>query len=179
MDIARHENGKLIIREIGDGQVSDLQQIDAEKLYRQFNPNCIWLDDIPAEVFLPDGAVIMGADPMPTKSIEEMRDEVDSLTLTKDMVDAYATVHNKFWFIEDDIYDYTEGTIEYQRVSEKIDAWGALMDYLEKRILTLAEEEGLISAEVSNTGIVKRLELFMGKYGYRDGAGWWIKIEDK
>lgn len=179
MDIARRENGELIIMEIGDGQVSGLQQIDTKLLYRQFNPIHLWLDDIPVEDFLPEGAVIMGADPIPTKGINEMRAEIESMTSTKDLVDAYVAVHNKFWYIEDEIYDYKEGTDEYTEVSENIHAWGALMDCLEKRILTLAEEEGLISAEVSNTGIVKRLELFMGKYGYRDGAGWWIKIEDK
>ena len=38
MDLARREDGKLIIMELGDGQVSGLQQIKAEDFYRAFNP---------------------------------------------------------------------------------------------------------------------------------------------
>ena len=175
MDIARRENGELIIMEIGDGQVSGLQQIDTEMFYRHFNPLSLWLEDIRAVDLLPEGAVIMGADPMPTQSIDEMRKEIEAMTLTKDLVDAYVSIHNKFWYIEDEIYDYTEGTEEYQEANENIEAWGTLTDSLEKRILALAEQEGLLSEKVSNAGTVKRLELFMDKYGYRDGAGWWVK----
>ena len=36
MDIARREDGRLIIMELGDGQVSGLQQIKAEEFYKAF-----------------------------------------------------------------------------------------------------------------------------------------------
>ena len=36
MDLARREDGRLIIMELGDGQVSGLQQIKAEEFYRAF-----------------------------------------------------------------------------------------------------------------------------------------------
>lgn len=39
MDLARREDGTLIIMELGDGQVSGLQQIRAEDFYRKFNPD--------------------------------------------------------------------------------------------------------------------------------------------
>ncbi len=38
MDIARREDGKLIIMELGDGQVSGLQQIKSADFYRAFRP---------------------------------------------------------------------------------------------------------------------------------------------
>ncbi len=177
MDIVRRDADELIIMGMGDGQVSGVPQIDPEMFYRHFNPLHLWLDDIPAEDFLPEGAVIMGADPIPEKSIEEMRTEVEEMIMTRDLVAAYVSVHNKFWYIEDEIYDYTEGTEEYLEVSQNIDAWGELMDSLEERLFVLAKEEGLIAEELSNAGTIKKLELFMDKYGYRDGAGWWVKKE--
>ncbi|XCP86967.1 ATP-grasp domain-containing protein [Roseburia hominis] len=36
VDIARREDGFLIIMEFGDGQVSGLQQLEAERFYRAF-----------------------------------------------------------------------------------------------------------------------------------------------
>ncbi|MDE7325100.1 MAG: ATP-grasp domain-containing protein [Lachnospiraceae bacterium] len=41
MDIARREDGKLIIMELGDGQVSGLLQIKAADFYRAFNPDVL------------------------------------------------------------------------------------------------------------------------------------------
>lgn len=37
IDIARKEDGSLIIMELGDGQVSGLQQIEASDFYRAFD----------------------------------------------------------------------------------------------------------------------------------------------
>lgn len=41
IDIARREDGKLIIMELGDGQVSGLQQINPADFYRAFNPDVL------------------------------------------------------------------------------------------------------------------------------------------
>lgn len=41
LDIARREDGKLIIMELGDGQVSGLQQIKSADFYRAFNPDVL------------------------------------------------------------------------------------------------------------------------------------------
>lgn len=37
IDVARKEDGTLIIMEFGDGQVSGLQQVDASDFYRVFD----------------------------------------------------------------------------------------------------------------------------------------------
>ena len=37
MDLARREDGELIIMELGDGQVSGLQQIPVKIFYKMFN----------------------------------------------------------------------------------------------------------------------------------------------
>ncbi len=87
-------------------------------------------------------------------------------------------VHNKFWYIEDDVYDYDEYSEEYERVCAVVDAWGDLMDELDKRTIKTASDEGLLAERQPNSGTVKQLEAFMDKYGYRDGCGWWVKKED-
>ena len=93
----------------------------------------------------------------------------------QELVDAYVNVHNKFWYIEDDLYDYEEGTEEYERFRSIVETWGEMMDELDSRIMKKAEEQGLLAPRQKNSGTVKQLEAFMDKYGYRDGCGWWVK----
>lgn len=52
-----------------------------------------------------------------------MRLEIAEISNTPKLVDAYVQVHNKFWYIED-LYDYEEGSDEYNRVREIVDACG-------------------------------------------------------
>lgn len=46
MDLARREDGSLVIMELGDGQVSGLQQIKTEDFYRAFIPEALRVGDI-------------------------------------------------------------------------------------------------------------------------------------
>lgn len=175
MDLARREDGGLIIMELGDGQVSGLQQIKPSDFYRSFNPDVLRLGDEPIEEAFPDGTVILAGDPLPDVSVEEMQQDISSITTTQELVDAYVNVHNKFWFIEDDLYDYDEGTDEYGKVQSVVDAWGDMMDELDRRIMETAAAEGLLAERQPDSGMVKQLEAFMDKYGYRNGCGWWVK----
>ena len=50
---------------------------------------------------------------MSDMSVDEMQQIISSIATTQDLVNAYVNVHNKFRFIEDDLYDYDEGTKEY------------------------------------------------------------------
>ena len=95
---------------------------------------------------------------------------------TQELVDAYARAHNKFWWLEDDEYDFEEGTEGHKKACVVTDAWQQVMDYLEERIIECAIEEGLFAERQPDSGIVEQLEAFMRKYGYRDGRGWWVKI---
>ena len=54
---------------------------------------------------------------------------------------------------------------------------GKMMDLIDKKIMVAAKEEGLLAERQPNSGTVKQLESFMKKYGYKDGGGWWIKLE--
>ena len=55
--------------------------------------------------------------------------------------------------------------------------WGKMMDLIDKKIMVAAKEEGLLAERQPNSGTVKQLESFMKKYGYKDGGGWWIRLE--
>lgn len=177
MDLARLEDGTLVIMELGDGQVSGLQQINAEDYYRSFNPDVLRLGDTPVDDFFEEGTVIMAGDPLPDKSVEEMQQDINAISSVQELVDVYVNVHNKFWFIEDDHYDYEEGTDEYEAVRRIVEARGDMMDELDHRVMETAEQEGLLAERQPDSGTVKQLESFMNKYGYRNGRGWWVKRE--
>ena len=175
IDLARRVDERLIIMELGDGQVSGIQQIRPADFYRAFSSDFIRKGEITAEKIFPEGTVILAGDPMPDMSIEEMRQIIASISTTQDLVDVYVAVHNKFWFVEDELYDYDKGTEEYERVLSVVSAWDDIMEALDKRIMETAAEEGLLAERQPDSGTVKQLEAFMDKYGYRNGSGWWLK----
>lgn len=174
IDLARREDGAFIIMELGDGQVSGLQQIKAEDFYKGFE--VMGEDSIPIEDFFPDEAVVLAGDPLPYKTIDEMRQDIEDIKSTQELVDAYVHVHNKFWLLEDDVYDFEEGTSEYNEACVVVDAWGDLMDDLDRKVMEAARKEGLLIARQQNAGTTKQLKVFMEKYGFKDGCGWWIKV---
>ena len=178
IDLARREDDKLIIMELGDGQVSGLQQIDPNAFYRSFSPQTIHCDDIPIETAFPEGTVILAGDPMPGTGVEEMEEIIAQISTTRELVDTYVSVHNKFWFIEDDLYDHEVGTEAYEQVRSIVDAWRGMWLDLERRVMETAEREGLLAERRPDTGTIKQLEAFMEKYGYRDGRGWWVESHE-
>ena len=129
---------------------------------------------ISAEEFFEEGTVVMGGDPLPKKSLEEMWSIAKECRTTQELVDAYAGTSNKFFWSEDTEYDFAEGTEEHKDAGAFTAAWEELMDYLEARVIARAIEEGLLAERQPNSGLVKQLDAFMRKYGYRDANGWWI-----
>lgn len=93
----------------------------------------------------------------------------------KDLADAFAIVHNKFWWVEDNEYDYEDGTPEHKAARATTDEWGALMDEYKKQIFEILINEGVA---IPSTGQIKVLELFMARYGYANGNGWWIEEKE-
>lgn len=179
IDVAKTAQGQWIIIEVNDAQESGLAGV---------NPLTLWQNTIEAAQhrtwlsaeelgLIPEDAVIMVGDPVPDVSIEDMRGIVASIDTEQDLADAFAMVHNKFWFIEDDTYDYEPGTEDYIRVRTVVDAWGELMNTLSDRIKEIMDRDHLHAT--TNKGNPRHVfEPFMRKYGYRDGRGWWIKGTD-
>ena len=119
--------------------------------------------------------VIMTSEPLVNISIEEMQQIILSITSAQQLVEVYANVYNKFFFIEDEVYDYEKGTEEYERVCFVVDAWEKMLDELDVQIMKTATDEGLLAEKHQNYGTAKQIECFMDKYGYCNCSGWWIK----
>ena len=175
IDVAKTASGEWIIIEVNDAQESGFVGV---------NPLTLWNKTISAmqdrtwisvEDFFEEGTVIMGGDPLPDRSLEEMWVIAKNYSTTQELVDSYAGAHNKFWWVEDDEYDFEEGTEEHKKACAVTDAWGELMNFLEERVVACATEEGLLAERQPNSGLIKQLEAFMKKYGYRDGQGWWVR----
>lgn len=118
--------------------------------------------------------VIMRNDPLPNKTPTDVRNYFAERKTEKDLADAYAISHNKFGWVEDDAYDYEEGTPEYEAARVIVDEWGALIDEYEERIFMILRGEGI---KIPKTGRIKVLKPFMERHDYIDGNGWWIKAK--
>ena len=106
-----------------------------------------------------------------------MRRDIASFESTQELVDLFVQAHNKFWFIEDDLYDYDVGADEYNKVRTMVDSWGVIMDELQDRLAAVAIKEGYFSPDEKNPKYIETMKPFMKHYGYRDGRGWWVKEE--
>lgn len=171
MDLARCNDGTIIIMELGDGQVAGFYQIKAEEFYKAICGK----NSTQIETPFPKNVTVFLRDPMPGKNINEMKQEIADIKTAQELVDAYVNIHNKFWFIEDDFYDYDEGTEKYEIAYKNVAAWGDMMQELDKRVMEAADQEGLLAEKQPNHGTIRQLKAFMDKYGYRDSCGWWIK----
>ncbi len=117
---------------------------------------------------------VMAQEPIPNMSASEVRTYFADKKTEKDLADAFAVVSNKFWWVEDNEYDYEEGTPEHKMACAITDEWGNLMDEYKKRIFEILTNEGVV---IPKTGQIEVLKPFMARFGYIDGNGWWIKEE--
>ena len=96
----------------------------------------------------------------------------------KSLAVALACAHNKFWWVEDDLYDYEENSEEYKSVLKVVNSWGELIKEIEKRISFILKKEGVHIPKKVTILSIKTLVPFMDRNGYYDGDGWWIEKED-
>lgn len=179
IDVAKTSAGEWIIIEVNDAQESGFAGINPIILWNNTieamqNRNWIPVEELFGD-FIENGGVIMGPDPLHGMSLEEMRKISENISDTNELIAVYAAVHNKFWVVEDDIYDYEIGTKEYEKAKAMIDVWEELMVSLEKRVISSAKNEGLMDENEEHPNSIKALVPIMTKYGYQDGRGWWVK----
>ena len=60
-------------------------------------------------------------------SVTEFKDFFSNKSTYKDLADAYAITHNKFCWVEDNVYDYEKDTPEYKTACAITDEWETLM----------------------------------------------------
>ncbi|MGN0536621.1 MAG: hypothetical protein ACI4M3_01425 [Acutalibacteraceae bacterium] len=116
-------------------------------------------------------AFIMVSDFCPDKSADDIRKWRENHKSENDLAHAFAFVSNKAWLVEDNEYDYDEGTKEYENAVAISDAWFTLMDELEEEIFVILRKEGV---SIPNKWRILVLAPFMKRHGFSDHDGWWI-----
>ena len=57
---------------------------------------------------------IMVSEPIPSTTAAEIKEQFENMTTLQELADVFAITSNKFWWVEDNEYDYEKGTKEYQ-----------------------------------------------------------------
>ena len=120
--------------------------------------------------------VIMASEPAPDMTPTDVRNYFAKRKTEKDLADAFAIASNKFWWVEDNIYDYEEGTPEHKEAKRITDEWCSLMEHYEEQIFCILRGEGV---KIPDTGRIVVLIPFMERNGYFDGNGWWIEKTER
>ena len=120
--------------------------------------------------------IIMAAEPIPGLTPDDIRsryaDDHDEASLAS----AFAAVNNKFYWVEDNIYDYDEGTEEYKEAYDITEAWEKLMNELLAEIFDILKSENVdIPDKGWNTVVIP----FMKRNGYEDCNGWWVPLKQE
>ena len=118
---------------------------------------------------------VMGADLCPGLTAEDVLTLIKNIKTEEELAKRFALVDNKAWWVEDDIYDYEEGTIEYLNACENRDTWFSISDKLRERIFAILREE---KVSIPEKGQITVLRPFMERNGFYDGNGWWFPQED-
>lgn len=126
--------------------------------------------------FIADKTIfVMGSEPSPELTADIVEEAITEIRTELELAALFAVVDNKAWWIEDEEYDYDEGTAEYKQAREKTDLWFSLADKLRERIFVILQAEGV---QIPSKGQITVLEPFMKRHGYIKGQGWWIKDTD-
>ena len=118
---------------------------------------------------------VMSQEPVPNMTASEIRTYFADKKTEKDLADAFAIASNKFWWVEDNEYDYEEGSPEHKKACAITDESSKLMDEYKNRIFEILTNEGIT---IPSKGQREVLKPFMARFEYIDGNGWWIK-QDK
>lgn len=172
VDLAKTVEGNWIVIEVNDAQESGFVGLNPLSLWNNTMEAMQIIEWTPEAKFFDENIVIMGCDPTPDVSIEEMNMIAKQAETEKDLADAYAMSTNKAQWVSDDVYDYDEGTEEYNNACRTTDEWFAVSDSLRNRIFRILKSEGVA---IPKQGYNEVMKPFMERNGYRDGRGWWVK----
>lgn len=116
--------------------------------------------------------MVMATEPEPHFTLENAYELYADANTEQKLADVFAIVENKAWWIEDNEYDFEEGTDEYVAARKRTDNWFGIADRIKHNIFEILRSEGI---EIPKTRQITVLEPFMKRNGYRNGNGWWIK----
>ncbi|MBQ8171813.1 MAG: hypothetical protein IJZ95_07500 [Oscillospiraceae bacterium] len=115
--------------------------------------------------------VVMGGDPDKELIPEAAEQRCSEVSTELELASLYATVSNKAWYIEDNIYDFNEGTDEYRSACDLTRRWFALEEKLRTRIFAILISEGVTIPQKGQNQVIIP---FMKRNGFLDMGGWWI-----
>lgn len=116
-------------------------------------------------------AYVMTSDPCPNLTAEDVLMCINNIKTEEDLAKLFALSENKAWWVEDNVYDYEEGTIEYLKACEIRDKWFNISDKLRERIFAILRKE---KVSIPQTKQRSALIPFMEQNGFFDGNGWWF-----
>jgi len=119
---------------------------------------------------------IMGEEPLFNMTPQDLQERFSGTLSENELATAFALSSNEFWWVEDNVYDYEEGTPEHREARRITDEWCKIMEHYEEQIFDILRKEGV---EIPDTGRIVVLVPFMERNGYFDGNGWWIEKTDK
>lgn len=119
---------------------------------------------------------IMGEEPLSDMTPQDLQNHFSGSLTEKELATAFALSSNEFWWVEDNVYDYEEGTPEHKEAKRITDEWCCLMEHYEEQIFDILRTEGV---EIPDTGRIVVLIPFMERNGYLDGNGWWIEKPER
>ena len=115
---------------------------------------------------------IMAEDPTPEITPQDIKCQYSLPLAENELAEVFAITSNKFWWMEDIVYDYDEESPEYKQAKALVTEWQSLMELYEVQIFGILESEGVVIPE---RGQIDVLIPFMERNGYEDCAGWWMK----
>ena len=114
---------------------------------------------------------VMAKEPLPAMSIEQAWELYRQIKTEYDLASLFAEVSNKYWWVEDNVYDFETDTEEYKAACKTADRWEELYDALREKIFYILKTEGI---EIPTKGQIVILNPFMERNGFFDGSGWWV-----
>lgn len=112
---------------------------------------------------------------MDTRDIEMACELYKNVSDEKALANIFVLVENKAWWLEDDIYDFEEGTAEHEEISKRVELWFSLGAQIRENIFSILTKEGVIIPESGQRAV---LTPFMNRNGYINGNGWWIEAAE-
>ena len=122
-------------------------------------------------ITLSEEVIVMASDPLPEWTPHQVESWYGQNPGEQSLATAFAVASNKFWWVEDNVYDCIEGTSKYEEACKIVDSWKMIMNKLEDEIFAILIREGIT---IPKTGQITVLIPFMERNGYYDGNGWWV-----
>lgn len=104
---------------------------------------------------------------------EKAASYIDTIETENEFAALFAYVDNKAWDIEDNEYDFEEGTELHKSACKETDKWFAVADRLKEKIFSILRRKNV---NIPKKGQIDVLVPFMKRNGFTNKNGWWNSI---